>query len=33
LFPSWLVWGRNQVYCACCSAKTAHKQIGLVIAK
>ena len=27
LFPSWLVWGRNQVYCACCSAKTAHKQI------
>ena len=25
LFPSLLVWGRNQVYCACCSAKTAHK--------
>ena len=20
-FPSWLIWGRNQVYCACCSAK------------
>ena len=33
LFLSWLVWGRNQVYCTCVSAKTAHKQIGLVIAK
>ena len=21
LFSSWLVWGRNQAYCACCSAK------------
>ena len=25
LFPSWLVQDRNQMYCACCSAKTAHK--------
>ena len=24
-FPSWLDWGRNQVYCACCSAQTVHK--------
>ena len=23
--PSWLVWGRNQVWCACCTAQTAHK--------
>ena len=22
LFPSWLVWSRNQVYCACCSARS-----------
>ena len=20
LFPSWLIWDRNQVHCACCSA-------------
>ena len=26
LFPSWLVWGRNQVYCAFCSAKTLFIQ-------
>ena len=25
LFPSQLVQGRNQVYCACCSARMAHK--------
>ena len=23
----WLVLGRNQVYCACCSAQTAHKLV------
>ena len=23
-FPSWLVWGRNQVYWACCFTQTAH---------
>ena len=33
LFSLWLVWGRNQVYCTWCSAKMAHKQIALVIAK
>ena len=26
-FPSWLVWGRNQVYCACCSGWNAHKLV------
>ena len=25
LFPSWLVWGWNQVHCECCSSKIAHK--------
>jgi hypothetical protein len=28
-FPSWLVWGKIQVYCACCAAQMAHK-IGSV---
>ena len=23
----WLVWGRNQVYCACCSAQKANKLL------
>ena len=23
-FPSWLVCGRNQVYCSCCSAQMPH---------
>ena len=27
LVPSWLVWGRNQVYCACETAQAAHKLI------
>ena len=27
LFPPWLVWGRNQVYCAFCSVQTAHKIV------
>ena len=29
-FPSWLDWtglGQKSVYCACCSAQTAHKQV------
>ena len=25
LFPSWLVLGRNQVYCACCSVQATYK--------
>ena len=34
-FPSWLVWGRNQVYCACYSARraTASKLVLTGIAK
>ena len=27
LFPSWLVWGRNQVCCACCPSKSPIKHI------
>ena len=27
LFPFWLTWGRNQMYCACCSTQTAHKPV------
>ena len=27
LFPSWLVWGRNNVHCACCPSQTAHKLV------
>ena len=27
LFPSCLVWERNQAYCACCSAQTANKLV------
>ena len=27
LLPSWLVWGRTEVYCACCSAQTALKLV------
>ena len=26
-FPSWLVLGRNQMYCACCSVQMANKLI------
>jgi coenzyme F420-reducing hydrogenase beta subunit len=28
LFPFLLVCDRNQVYCACCSAQTAHKLVS-----
>ena len=27
LFTSWLVWERNQAYCACYSAQTANKLV------
>ena len=26
-FPSLMVWGRNQVYCACSTARTVHKLV------
>jgi hypothetical protein len=32
-FLSWLAWGRNQVYCACCSAQTVHKLVETGSAK
>ena len=31
--PSWLVWSRNQMNCACCSAQTAHKLVQTGSAK
>ena len=27
LFPSWLVWGRNQIYLAFFSTQTSHKPV------
>ena len=35
-FPSWLDWSglwQKSVYCACCSAQTAHKQVWTGSAK
>ena len=32
-FPSWLVCGRNQVCCTCCSAQTANKLVSIGSAK
>ena len=29
----WLVWGKNQVFCACCSTQTVHKVVKTILTK